>query len=101
MFVVVDRKAKIVRVSGLTVNEAGWLGYYFVKNFPDLARPSSLRGWCVVSFDDIPAWYDRRETYDVKAAWGSAASKVAGIINTPAPPVHPCPDCKCGPECCK
>ena len=99
MFVVVDRKLQVVRVSGLTVNEAGWLGYKFVKDCNALAWEG--KGWYVVAFDAIPSRYGREETYNVEAIWDTAANKVAEIIRNPPSPVHTCPDCKCNPNCCK
>ncbi|KKK74257.1 hypothetical protein LCGC14_2885580 [marine sediment metagenome] len=99
MFVVVDRKGQTVRVEGLTANEAGWLGYKFVKDFPHLVDRDTK--WYVVVFDAVPDRYSRAETYNVAADWHTAARRVAEIIKTPPPPAHTCPDCKCKPECCK
>ncbi|KKK53424.1 hypothetical protein LCGC14_3094950 [marine sediment metagenome] len=100
MFVVVDRKDQVVRVSGLTVTEASWLGYRFVQYNPSWAG-RGRHGWCVVAFDMVPTKYSRAETYDISSDWSTAALRVAEIIKNPPPPVHDCPNCKCTPEHCK
>ena len=101
MFVVVNRKERVVRVSGLTVTEAGWLGYRFAQDNPGLVG-SGRNKWCVVVFEEIPAKYSRAEFYDIPASWNTAATRVADIIkNPPTSPVHTCPDCRCKPGCCK
>ena len=100
MFVVVDREERVIRVSGLTANEAGWLGYKFVKDNPGLV---STRGtnWYVIVLDDVPDWYSRAESYEIRTSWNTAAFRLAEIIKNPPIPVHTCPDCKCKPEGCK
>ena len=100
MFVVVDRKTRCVRVSGLTVTEASWLGYRFVQCNPSLTDKEPNR-WYVVAFDTVPERYSRAETYDFYATWDTAAYRVAEIIKNPPQPVHTCPNCKCKPDCCK
>lgn len=100
MFAVVDRKEQVVRVSGLTITEASWLGYRFAQYNPNLVSKGSSK-WYVVAFDVIPEKYSRAETYDVPASWNTAAYRVAEIIKNPPPPVHDCPGCECRRECCK
>lgn len=100
MFIVVDRKDRNVRVEGLTTNEACWLGLKFARDNPDLVRTGR---WLVVAFDTIEERYNQEETYTLSVDWCNAAMRVAEIIRNPPPlpPVHPCPDCRCGPDCCK
>ncbi len=95
MFVTVDRKTKVVRVEGLTVNEACWLGYKFAKDNRTLT--SEGRGWCVVAFDTRAEVPITGEIYNIPASWSSASYRISDIIkNPPSPsPVHTCPDCKC------
>jgi choline dehydrogenase-like flavoprotein len=98
MFVVVARKGKVVRVSGLTVNEACWLGYKFARDCPVLVA----EGWIVVAFDAVATHYSRAETYNVPGDWFQSARELKKILkNPPSIPIHACPDCKCKIECCK
>lgn len=99
MFVVVDRRAKVVRVSGLTVNEACWLGYRFAQYNPDLLAKG--KRWYVVAFDVIPDKYSRAETYDIDVDWSRAAYRIAEIVKDAPMPLHDCPSCDCKPGCCR
>lgn len=95
MRILVDRRQKTVRVSGLTVNEACWLGHKFSR---ELVKES----WDVVCFDDIPERYNKNaEKYEINTTWDTSALKIENIIHNP-PSVHDCPGCECiKEECCK
>ncbi len=101
MFVVVARKGKVIRVSGLTVNAACWLGFKFARDNPDLIGKKGP--WIIVAFEAVPEQYSRDETYRISSNWFRGAREVAKIIeNPPSPvPVHTCSDCNCKPERCK
>ncbi|KKM78758.1 hypothetical protein LCGC14_1356620, partial [marine sediment metagenome] len=89
MLVVVDRKLRVVRVSGLTVQEAGWLGYKFTKEYPSLVKDGKEHGWYVIAFDSMPDRYDRTETYNIEASWNTASYKIPRIIENPPPAPTP------------
>ncbi len=92
MLVVVDRVYKVVRVEGLTHNEACWTGFYFARDYPSLVKDK----WFVVCFNTIEEKFSQDEQYNIKSIWNNSARHIADIINNPPlPSIHDCPGCEC------
>ena len=102
MKIYIDRKMHRVRVEGLTVNEACWLGYTFVKDYPALAEK-----WGVTAYSDsfpLKSRHKQVECHEIASFWGSNAYKIADLIKAgpppPPPPKHHCPNGECKTACC-
>ena len=96
----IKREQLVIECEARSINDAGWMVFYFNKEYRSLVD----KGWRFTCHEVGSSNVGGAERHSIEGTWCRGACEVATIVNAgpPEPPNH-CDTCTCPPEseCCK